>query len=296
MAAPTARANDLPADEPLAFSAGAADAAAMPLAAPYAFDAAAPRPGQKPNIAQTLPIVINPTLVFPSAWATAQAGIENPAGSGVSLRYRIVIAGDELRRVAGLDAAQDEVCVAQTGLIAPGYGLDTLWLDPLADGGLLPQGQYEATAILESFDAATNQTTNADFCVNVSLRVLADERALDADADGYADWRAHNAAGEAASHRLVISRQALFEALGDSAVLDDGSAEAGYNPEYSYVTLYQGASVEAYGTDETRARLLFDGAPLPAGRYETWLVRDRASAASEVVGRVWLSIQNAEVP
>lgn len=277
----------LPADEPLVFGAygDAAGAEKMPAAD---FDASMPRPGEAPPAkADTIPVSMSAQFIFPCPDAPARANLQNPEGSGKSLRYRVEIAVAELLRAADTDggaaAGEEQIALCQTGLLRPGYALENLRLLPLPDGSKLPSGVYQVTVVVQGFDEVTNEIATADVQLNTELRVLVDEREMALDAMGEGRFSVYNGLDEQARYALVMSQQEAFAATGDPGVVDCEQ------PEYAYLTLYE-EDIPAYGRADASVRVTIRDGALPAGEYRAYLVRYREydPQAPEVVGRVTL--------
>ena len=63
------------------------------------------------------------------------------------------------------------VTLYQSGLIAPGYGIDVITLGPLPDGSRLPIGAYELSVLLEFYDITTNEKSSVNTVVPLEVTV-----------------------------------------------------------------------------------------------------------------------------
>lgn len=59
----------------------------------------------------------------------------------------------------------------QSGLIAPGYGVDIITLGALPDGSRLPAGEYELSVLLEFYDVETNEKSAVNTVVPLEVTV-----------------------------------------------------------------------------------------------------------------------------
>ena len=59
----------------------------------------------------------------------------------------------------------------QSGLIAPGYGVDVITLGSLPDGSRLPAGVYELSVLLEFYDVQTNEKSAVNTVVPLEVTV-----------------------------------------------------------------------------------------------------------------------------
>ena len=65
----------------------------------------------------------------------------------------------------------EAVTLYQSGLIAPGYGVDVITLSPLPDGTRLPAGEYELSVLLEFYDTETNEKSAVNTVVPLEVTV-----------------------------------------------------------------------------------------------------------------------------
>lgn len=63
------------------------------------------------------------------------------------------------------------ISLYQSGLIAPGYGVDVITLAALPDGRRLPAGAYELSVLLEFYDIETNEKSSVNTVVPLEVTV-----------------------------------------------------------------------------------------------------------------------------
>ena len=63
------------------------------------------------------------------------------------------------------------VVLYQSGLIAPGYGVDVITLSALPDGRKLPPGEYELSVLLEFYDVQTNEKSAVNTVIPLEVTV-----------------------------------------------------------------------------------------------------------------------------
>lgn len=71
----------------------------------------------------------------------------------------------------GYSGNGESVSLYQSGLIAPGYGVDTITLSNLPDGSRLPAGAYELSVLLEFYDIDTNEKSAVNTVVPLEVTV-----------------------------------------------------------------------------------------------------------------------------
>lgn len=260
-----ARATSLPEDEILTFGAPAWDTWAT-AADTGKYDALAPRPGEAPAIGSgAIPVDMAASLLFFSPQSTAQAYLANPVGSGVNIRYTLLITPEALRQGAGLEIPAPAV-LFQSGLIAPGQTRTEIALGLLPDGTPLPQGNYTAQMQLESFDQQSNLKSAGTMSVEIPLKILADSRALSVDPEGWARLAVYNGGEEKARYVLAFCAQDLGAATGSQAMLSMES------PAYVFARIPLG-EVDVGERAELSACLAGKTA-VPEGQITAWLLRE----------------------
>lgn len=71
----------------------------------------------------------------------------------------------------GYSGEADFIPLYQSGLIAPGYGVEVITLQPLPDGRKLPAGHYELSVLLEFYDVATNEKSTVNTVIPLEVTV-----------------------------------------------------------------------------------------------------------------------------
>lgn len=241
------------------------------------------RPGQTPPPAQ-LELRMNSEFVFPSAFSTCRAGIENPVENGLPLRYALSLSRGELLRVGGLRLpGEEEILLYVSGSVAPGEKIERVRLNPLPDGRLLPEGVYRAVMTVRP---ATGQAIGSEFAVQVMLRVMVSGLRAQADSEGLVSLKAYNGGDVPARFGLAISAEALEEPHGVDTLA--------FGTENSFASLAL-SGVLAPGQEEAlRLCRLPDGSALPPGSYEAWLLRFQDGAEPVVTAKVQLEVPEAE--
>ena len=100
--------------------------------------------------------VLNAEMELSTENYAGRAGLRCPSWStrGFVATFRLT-AGDQ--EAIGYAGDGGMVPLYQSGLIAPGYGVDVITLGPLPDGRTLPAGEYELSVLLEFYDVETNE-------------------------------------------------------------------------------------------------------------------------------------------
>ena len=71
----------------------------------------------------------------------------------------------------GYSGDGEDVSLYQSGLIAPGYGVNVITLSALPDGSRLPVGEYELSVLLEFYDVETNEKSSVNTVVALDVSV-----------------------------------------------------------------------------------------------------------------------------
>lgn len=254
----------------------------MILMMPGTIRAAAVRPGETPPPAK-LELMMNAGFIFPSALSNCEAGIVNPEGSGLMLRYTLTIEPGELARASGMISEESEpILLYQSELIAPGEKIDAFRLNALPGGTLLPVGEYQAEMTVTPLDKQSRPALNSEFAVQVFVRVMASDVEARADEAGMLDLRLYNGRISAERYALIVKAKDLGQPHGIDV------SDLGMEHSFAIIAL----SDELAPMQETflRLRLLPDGTALRTGRYEAWLIRLRQGEAAYAESRVLLEV------
>lgn len=80
----------------------------------------------------------------------------------------------ELAQLCGYNFETNYCEIAEAGLINPGFKLCEIDLHTLPNRGVLPKGEYEATYVLNGFDASKNEFSDFDITLPVDIMVKED--------------------------------------------------------------------------------------------------------------------------
>ena len=95
-------------------------------------------------------------------------GLRCPSWSTRGFVASVRLAEEDARRL-GSDG--ERPILYQSGLIAPGYGVDVITLGALPDGTLLPAGSYELSVLLEFYDMETNEKAAVNTVIPLQVTV-----------------------------------------------------------------------------------------------------------------------------
>ncbi len=249
----------------------------MALLLGLSLPALASKPGEAPPSPtppphnQSIQLVMQASLIFAHPLASAQAAIQNPAGSGQTLRYTLTIPAGEFERVTGHAAplGQDLALFSSAPLL-PGNQLNTVTLSPLLDGSLLPAGEYQA-AMLVKPETAPGDMMEQIFSMQISVVVMADRRTATVAENGQIDLRYVNPTDQPLRLALLLSREELAKKSGLN-LYEEG---CGFSPKDSQMLLGLSEPI-APGTalpTPLSLRALPNGQALPAGEYSCHWVR-----------------------
>lgn len=161
---------------PLYFSL-TAQAAAQEVFAPVILDPNAkpidpeteltPEPGQQTDTSASF--IMNAEMYVSTENYVGSAGLRCPSWSSRGFVATVRLTPEDQARL-GYDGG-DFVTLYQSGLIAPGYGVDVITLAPLPDGSRLPAGTYELSVLLEFYDMETNEKSAVNTEVPLEVTV-----------------------------------------------------------------------------------------------------------------------------
>ena len=97
-------------------------------------------------------------------------GLRCPTWSTRGFVATFRVSQEDLRRV-GYETEEAYLPLYQSGLIAPGYGVEVITLGSLPDGTNLPAGEYELSVLLEFYDMQTNEKSAVDTVVPLDVTV-----------------------------------------------------------------------------------------------------------------------------
>lgn len=255
------------------------------------------RPGDKPKT-NSFTIQTVSDIKFPSPGEPANIDATNPEGSTVISQYTLRVSVAELERQIGrngyteaqykelsaqqgFDPEQSFIVLAETKGIAPGAMVQQMALGALPDGTTLGAGDYAADMVVTAYDAETHKKSMVGSVVKVKFHILSDEVTVVFDENGLGTLQAFNPAtsGGEVKFAVMISQKAITDGCGEAhrteAELAAQAANAAFDPEYEFLTLFESEPVAAGAHLETAAQLsrLPDGANLPQGQYTAWLAR-----------------------
>ncbi len=247
--------------------------------------AQAVRPGETPP-PQSLELRMNAGFVFPSALSTCKAGIENPASSGLWLRYALTIEAEELFEKTGVKSVVSEpVLLYEGGPIAPGERIEGFRLGALPGGMELPEGMYDAVMTVSPEDHLGRPSLQGEFAVQVFIHVMISQTKAGADPEGKLDLAIYNGKENPARYALAIRTKDLSQPYG---------LDADLTGEYMFSIVALSDRLSPGRRGGLRLHALSDGMVLKAGVCEAWLLRmgegDQAPYAS---ARVLLSVPDA---
>ena len=98
------------------------------------------------------------------------AGLRCPSWSTRGFVATVRVTAEDLAR-AGYELGEEYAVLYQSGLIAPGYGVDVITLGSLPDGSKLPVGEYELSVLLEFYDVQTNEKSAVNTVVPLETTV-----------------------------------------------------------------------------------------------------------------------------
>lgn len=114
--------------------------------------------------------IMNAEMYVSSANYAGAAGLRCPAWSTRGFVATVGLTGEDLQR-AGYTGGEEYAVLYQSGLILPGYGVDTITLGPLPDGRPLPAGEYELSVLLEFYDTETYEKAAVNTVVPLKTTV-----------------------------------------------------------------------------------------------------------------------------
>ena len=113
--------------------------------------------------------IMNAEMPVSSTNYTGAIGLRCPYWSKRGFVATAVISGSELS--ANGSSYSGDAVVYQSGLIAPGYGVDVITLSSLPDGSSIPPGKYAVAVQLEFYDMQTNECGSVNTSAPLELVV-----------------------------------------------------------------------------------------------------------------------------
>ena len=98
------------------------------------------------------------------------AGLRCPTWSTRGFVATVRLTAEDMARI-GYQGGEEYVTLYQSGLIAPGYGVDVITLGALPDGSWLPAGEYELSVLLEFYDVETNEKSAVNTVIPLDVTV-----------------------------------------------------------------------------------------------------------------------------
>ena len=127
-----------------------------------------PEPGQADDTSASF--ILNAEMYVSTDTYAGAAGLRCPTWSTRGFVATFRVSREELAR-AGCEIAEAYLPLYQSGLIAPGYGVETVTLGRLPDGSGLPAGEYELSVLLEFYDMQTNEKSAVNTVVPLEITV-----------------------------------------------------------------------------------------------------------------------------
>lgn len=77
----------------------------------------------------------------------------------------------KIEQAADYDSASSRMTIAQSGLIKPGFQIQTMQLKALPDGTVLPAGEYSAVYYILAYNADTNERAIVNTQIPITITV-----------------------------------------------------------------------------------------------------------------------------
>ena len=100
--------------------------------------------------------IMNAEMYVGTGNYTGAIGLRCPTWSTRGFVATVRLTAEDQRKI-GYAGDGGMVSLYQSGLIAPGYGVDVITLGSLPDGSKLPAGTYELSVLLEFYNIQTNE-------------------------------------------------------------------------------------------------------------------------------------------
>lgn len=99
-----------------------------------------------------------------------QIGLRCPTWSTRGFVATVRLTAEDQARIGYTGGGEYEE-LYQSGLIAPGYGVDVITLGALPDGSRLLAGEYELSVLLEFYDTETNEKSAVNTVIPLEVTV-----------------------------------------------------------------------------------------------------------------------------
>lgn len=128
-------------------------------------------PAPTEDVDTSASFVMNTEMAVSTENYAGSAGLRCPAWSTRGFVATVRVSQADLEKV-GYETAEEWIVLYQSGLIAPGYGVDVITLGNLPDGTGLPVGEYALSVLLEFYDMETNEKSavNTEIPLEVTVR------------------------------------------------------------------------------------------------------------------------------
>ncbi len=140
-----------------------------PNAEPFApEEAMIPEPEEEDDTSASF--VMNTEMFLSTENPTGRIGLRCPSWSTRGFVATVRISQADLAQI-GYSIEEDYLTLYQSGLIAPGYGVDVITLHPLPGNIALPAGTYTFSVLLEFYDMQTNEKSTVNTVVPLTVTV-----------------------------------------------------------------------------------------------------------------------------
>ena len=114
--------------------------------------------------------IMNAEMYVSTENYAGSVGLRCPTWSTRGFVATVRLTAEDQKKI-GYAGDGDMVTLYQSGLIAPGYGVDVITLSALPDGSRLPAGEYELSVLLEFYDVETNEKSAVNTVVPLEVTV-----------------------------------------------------------------------------------------------------------------------------
>lgn len=128
-----------------------------------------PQNGQITSTSQN-GFIMNSSMEVSIANYVGRIGLKCPSAADSSFVARIYVQKQDLNRL-GFSGIDQDVLVYQSGLIQPGYGIETIALEATIQQQSLPIGEYEMVVHFDFYDTQTNEKRIVDSTIPLHVTI-----------------------------------------------------------------------------------------------------------------------------
>lgn len=114
--------------------------------------------------------IMNTEMYIATDNYTGTIGLRCPSWSTRGFVATLRLTAEDQEKI-GYAGGGEMIALYQSGLIAPGYGVNVITLGALPDGSHLPAGTYELSVLLEFYDIKTNEKSSVNTVVPLEVTV-----------------------------------------------------------------------------------------------------------------------------